>query len=313
MKTNMTDKDKRLLVGMFIFVIIVAIGYWGVIPQIKAYSELGEKIEKEEAAQKINKMKIVNASLIEMQVEEYMNKLDAVKEDFYQMLTSAEVDRMFTEMALNKNLNIYELKFNMPQSPTDRMAYVYSALNQRQLEQIAEYEEMQKMAALNENSSSSSKKQDDGTTETSDEDSGKSASSNESETTKDLTSSMMGMEEGTYSPNTEVYAVPISITVGGEVKDLEAFLDGINNLDKCSLVTGYSWGKYRTVVKRDVNGNIISTGDAAVTATGEGVTTDELQTDTKIRKSLTVRLEIYMLDTSSLEQPAEEAAVENGE
>ena len=50
MKTNMTDKDKRLLVGMFIFVIIVAIGYWGVIPQIKAYSELGEKIEKEEAA-----------------------------------------------------------------------------------------------------------------------------------------------------------------------------------------------------------------------------------------------------------------------
>ena len=242
-----------------------------------------------------------------------MNKLDEVKGDFYQMLTSAEVDRMFTEMALKKNLNIYELSFNMPKSPTDRLAYIYSALNQRQLEQIAEYEEMEKMAALDETSSSSSKKKDNGTTETSDENSDKSESSGKSETTKDLTSSMMGVEEGAYSPNTEVYAVPISITVGGEVKDLEAFLDGLNNLDKCSLVTGYSWGEYRTVVKRDANGNIISTGDAAVTAAGEGVTTDELQTDTKIRKSLTVRLEIYMLDTSSLEQPAEEAVVENEE
>ena len=35
MKTQMTERDKKLLVGMFIFVIIVAIGYWGIIPQIK--------------------------------------------------------------------------------------------------------------------------------------------------------------------------------------------------------------------------------------------------------------------------------------
>ena len=133
MKTTMTEKDKRLLVGMFMFVIIVAIGYWGIIPQIKAYSELEAKIEKEEATQKINKMKIANASLIEMQVEDYGEKLNAVKDDFYPILSSADVDRMFTQMALNRKLNIYELKFNMPQAPTDRLAYVYSPLNQLQL------------------------------------------------------------------------------------------------------------------------------------------------------------------------------------
>ena len=43
MKTQMTERDKKLLVGMFIFVIIVAIGYWGIIPQIKAYNKLGTK------------------------------------------------------------------------------------------------------------------------------------------------------------------------------------------------------------------------------------------------------------------------------
>ena len=48
MKTNMTEKDKKLLVEMLIGVIIVAIGYWGVIPQLKAYNDLETKIEKEE-------------------------------------------------------------------------------------------------------------------------------------------------------------------------------------------------------------------------------------------------------------------------
>ena len=69
MKTNMTERDKKLLVGMLIAVIIVAIGYWGIIPQVKAFNELETKIEKEEETQKINKLKISNTSLIEMQAD----------------------------------------------------------------------------------------------------------------------------------------------------------------------------------------------------------------------------------------------------
>ena len=48
MKTNMNERDKKLLVGMLIGVIIVAVGYWGIRPQLKQYFALAEKIEKEE-------------------------------------------------------------------------------------------------------------------------------------------------------------------------------------------------------------------------------------------------------------------------
>ena len=75
MKTNMTERDKRLLVGMLLFVIIVAVGYWGILPQYKRYKKLETKIEQEEEEQKLNKMKIANLAMIEMQAEEYEQKI----------------------------------------------------------------------------------------------------------------------------------------------------------------------------------------------------------------------------------------------
>lgn len=309
MKTTMTEKDKRLLVGMFMFVIIVAIGYWGIIPQIKAYSELEAKIEKEESVQKINKMKIANASLIEMQVEDYGEKLNAVKDDFYPILSSADVDRMFTQMALNRKLNIYELKFNMPQAPTDRLAYVYSPLNQLQLEQQGAYEEIESVAETTGTKTTEDKGKSKDSTETSSE-----SGSTDSKSMEEMTSSMMGVAEGSYAPNTRVYAVPVSITVGGEVKDLEAFLEEMNSLEKCSLVTGFSWGEYQNYKKWTTNGTSVSAGTDDSTEAVEGVTAEELVTDTTVKKSLTVRLEIYMLDTASLDKsPAEEEPAESEE
>ena len=315
MKTTMTEKDKRLLVGMFMFVIIVAIGYWGIIPQIKAYSELESKIEKEESTQKINKMKIANAGLIEMQVEDYEEKLDAVKDDFYPILTSAEVDRMFTQMALNKKLNIYELIFNMPQAPTERLAYIYSPLNQLQLEQQESYGDLEAAAESTGNKSSDDKSKSKDSTEASSE-----SAKKDNKAMQEMTNSMMGAAEGSYAPNTRVYAVPVSITVGGEVKDLEAFLEELNGLEKCSLVTGFSWGEYQNYKTwAATNGTAVSTVTTDSTETGDGVTAEDLVTNTTLKKSLTVRLEIYMLDTSALdESPAEEEAseeetVESGE
>ena len=87
-----------------------------------------------------------------------------------------------------------------------------------------------------------------------------------------------GVEEGGYHPNTEVYAVPITYTVGGEVSVLEDFLEEVGQMEKMALLTSYSWGEYRTYVIRDANGNIISTdGNTTVTTTtvndqGETVT-----------------------------------------
>ena len=310
MKTNMTERDKKLLVGMLIGVIIVAIGYWGIIPQISAYNELETKIEKEEETQKLNKMKITNTPLIEMQADEYEQKLAAVKDDFYQILTSAEVDQMLTDIALKNKLNIYELKFSMPTKATGREAYVNSALYKQQQILKKEYKNaLKKAEAAEKKAAKQTTTEADGTKSSASSSTSSSSSGTSSKSTAELMNAINGAEEGGYQPNTEIYAVPVTFTVGGEIGALENFLEEISNLEKTALLTGYTWGKYRTYVVRDANGNIVSStasGTTPVTAEGEGVTAEQLEEDTTVRKSLTVRLEVYMCDTSAVNADKEE-------
>ena len=296
MKTNMTERDKKLLVGMFIGVIIVAIGYWGILPQIKQYKALEAKIQREEAIQKINKIKILNAGTLEVQADDYESRIAERKDEFYPVMTSSQVDRLMTELAVGNNLNVYDLSFNMPSSPTSRVAYKNSSLYTRQQQMMAEYTPSETtdtsssddlLAETTEATDSKSKKSDDEKVKM------------PTETEEDIMAAVMGGIEGGYQPNTDIYAVPITITVGGEIRDLENFIEQINNLDKRALVIGYSWGEFRDVIKRDADGNIIST-TAGLTGATSSVAEDGSSVEVVTRKSLTVRLEIYMCDTSDV-------------
>lgn len=311
MKTNMTESDKRLLVGMFLFVIIVAVGYWGILPQYKRYKKLETKIEQEEDEQKLNKMKIANLALIEMQSDEYEQKIADKKDEFYQVMKSSDIDKMMTELASGRGLDIYELSFTMPTSPTERMAYQYSELYTRQQELKKEYE-----SASDETSSLSSS--DDKDSDDEDDADLKSKTTSDKNSTAVLMDNMMGAEEGGYQPNTDIYAVPVTMTVGGEIEDLHAFINDIIDMDKRVLLVGYSWGEFRDVIRRDANGNIIrnsqgsssngSIASAANNAANEVSSTAESAAGTGsnetvevvVRKSLTVRLEIYMCDTTDI-------------
>ena len=313
MKTNMTERDKRLLVGMLLFVIIVAVGYWGILPQYKRYKKLETKIEQEEEEQKLNKMKIANLAMIEMQAEEYEQKIAEKKDEFYQVMKSSEVDKMMTELASNRGLDIYELSFSMPGSPTARMAYQYSDLYDRQQEMKKEYD-----AASDEDSDLSKTESDDKGEDEKDVDLKSKTASNQSGSA-DLMTEMMGAEEGGYQPNTDIYAVPVTMTVGGDLEDLHSFINDIIGIDKRVLLVGYSWGEFRDVIRRDANGNIIrstqgSTSDMSLAAAANNAanggstiveSTDGTTTggtvEVVVRKSLTVRLEIYMCDTADIE------------
>ena len=44
MKFEITERDKKLLVMLSIFVIVVCIGYWGIYPVMKEKKKLGKEI-----------------------------------------------------------------------------------------------------------------------------------------------------------------------------------------------------------------------------------------------------------------------------
>ena len=297
MKTNMTERDKKLLVFMFMVVIIVGIGYWGVIPQIKAANSYSSKAEDEEAEKKINQLKIVNAASVEMQADDYRKDIADRKNEFYQIMTNSEIDRMMTEMAEGEGLEIYDLTFDMPKSPSSRLAYENSDLYMQQVtemklmeEEDDEDDEDEAMAAVNSGnpSATTEKKSTKG--------------KKKIQTTAEVNEEIMGEDNG-YQVNTDIYAVPVSMTVGGNISKLNAFLNKIIHADKRILLVSYAWGDYREILEYDDEGNYIGRSSTTDTTDTSGVTAEEVENEevkTVDKKSLTVKIEIFMCDTSSV-------------
>ena len=295
MKTNMSGKDKTLLTVMFIIVIVVSIGYWGILPQVKKYNALEEKIDKEVSTRKLNQQKITNLVFVEDSANEYEEKIAERKGEFFDIMTSSEVDRMMTEMALADDLDIYDLRFNMPTKPTERLAYQNSELYQIQLQQIADYDD-----ALDADEDEEEEEDD----ETDSKDSGKKGSKSSKKSEVDITDEVFPDEDG-YQPNTDIYAVPVTITVGGDVEDLTAFIEDVMALEKRSLLKSYAWGEYREIIKRDAEGRIISAKEATGNISEKTVIEDGVTVEIVTKKSLTLSVELYMCDTSMVDAATE--------
>ena len=289
MLKNMSDKDLRLLVFMFLIVVVVGIGYWGIRPQIKAFTNMQEEIDEQQATAELNDLKVTNLMMVSTMADEYEEDIAKCKDEFYPIMKSSEVDQMMTAKAHNQNLEIFDLRFSMPDEPTERMAYQYSELYDEQRKARTEYEKsiMASVGTSEEDellTGSSPKKEEE-------EDASSKKKKKKEIEEEVVTLDVFGEEDG-YRPNTDIYAVPVTMTVGGTEEELHRFINEIIDSDKRVLLTGYSWGEYRNIIRRDAEGNVIKSE----------YTEEEL----KNMKVLTIKLEVYMCDTSDVKD-AEEA------
>ena len=65
MKVELTQRDKKLLTFLGVFVIVVLVGYYGILPQIKAANEYKDEIEEEELLQEVYQKKIMQLPVVE--------------------------------------------------------------------------------------------------------------------------------------------------------------------------------------------------------------------------------------------------------
>ena len=295
MLKNISDKDFKLLLFMFLIVVVVGIGYWGIWPQLKTFVSMQDEIDEQEAEAELNDMKVMNMGFVSAMASDYEAKIKERKDEFYPIMKSSEVDQMMTSLAAGSNLEIFDLRFSMPKNPTERMAYKYSNLYARQLQQKADYEAklMAEMGEESEDEWESLAEEAEADTKGK-----KKEKKGESVENEQVSLDIFGEEDG-YRPNTDIFAVPVTITVGGRMADLDNYINRLQNLDKHALITGYSWGEYRYVIRRDAEGNIIpSSVDPE-----DGI----------VRKTLTVRIELYMCDTTNLEAQVPEGVEEVSE
>ena len=256
---------------MFLFVVIVGTGYWGIYPQIKAFVKLENKIDQEEVKRNINEQKVSSLIFVESQCDEYEESMAINKEKFFDRMTEADIDLLLTGKAIKNHLESFSLNINIPDTPSDRKAYIYSDLlkQQNQWESGARIAE----AAFND-----SGEDDDllGLTG-----SNKKDKDEEDTVVLDETVDIFGATD-TVGINNDIYAAKVTMVLGGDKKNLDAFLEEIMYSDKEILITSFAWSKYR--VQKTKEGTVL---------TGELLASDYEVVE---MDALTITMELYMCD-----------------
>lgn len=224
MKLEMTQKDKNLLIMLSIFVIVVCIGYWGIFPVIKEIVNTNKEITSQEELQMENEMKLSQIPMLEVDNESLSAEIVGVRESFYPMMDSAEIDKLFTEMVLGYNLASYDLSIDMPDEETDLQPYAYS----KRAEELASMEQTgQTTEALQ------GAKAEQAQIDEAEKNGGMSTDSSEPVFDEPVT--------------TGIYSATITLRLGGKEEDLLRLIEDLSNSEKKIRVCKYSWSEERSV------------------------------------------------------------------
>lgn len=217
----MTERDKKLLIFLTLFVIVVCFGYWGIRPSVLKMGDMNKKIEKKKTELKYNEQKI--SQLIDFQ--EANDTLEAkileAREGYFPIMTSDEVDRYFTDLALKHNLYAYSLDIHMPSEYCNLKPYQYS---QKALKPVVEEEEFEPVQ------------------EETDVDSENADSEEE-----DADSEMLVEEFPEQEVVNGIYGVNVEMILTGEPADISKLVSELSHNDSRMRVRSYKYSQKRRV------------------------------------------------------------------
>lgn len=226
LEMQMTNRDKKLLIFLAIFVIVVGIGYWGLLPQIRAINEIKDDIISEEDKMFLDDMKVAELPFLMDENEELEEGIVEARSHFYPIMTSDGIDKMLTFMVLDYNLQAYDLSINMPTDEADLEAYQYSQ----------KYVDDQNAAEEEEYSSTSSKSDKSGKDDEEDDD------------------DIQAFTEYEEEPATGIYAVKTNMRLGGEEANLKRLINDLSTTKDTIHLVRYDWHRGDTLHYDDESG-----------------------------------------------------------
>lgn len=220
MQFQMTERDKKLLAFLAIFVILAVGGYWGIYPAVVGLQETNQQIEEALNLRDQNENKIVQKPMIEADNQKLEAELVNLKAEFFPMMTSAQVDRYMTGMILDYDLYAYDLDIEMPEQGADAVVEMY---------QHAKNEEGsagQEMSAAEEVESYAADAVDEEVDETAE-------------------------PEAVTDVSTGIRQVTVSMRVGGGEEDIQRLIDALSQPDEKLHLISYSWGEESSISNTD--------------------------------------------------------------
>lgn len=220
MQTEMTQRDKKLLMYLGLFVVIVCFGYWGVRPLIMGIIETDEAIEVAQSERDINELKIIELPMLTSDNEELEENIIQARQNFYPMMTADQIDKMLTGKVLDYNLYAYDLNISISDEELESEAYIYSESYKGAQQGPLETESEQH------NSLEEVEQYADNVSINPDED----------------------ME---HNASTGIYIARINMRIGGDGEVLQKLIDDLSVSKEKQLVRAYSWEDNSNIVVND--------------------------------------------------------------
>lgn len=212
MQMQMTEKDKKLIVFLAIFVILVAGGYWGIYPVVSNIFSVQEQIEDEKALQDMNMVKMAQTPLLVADNEQVETEMAALKESFFPVMSSAQVDKYMTGLILDYQLYAYDLSISMPQEEAANEPYQFS--EKAVLEEMEEHTDSQEDSAV------------------------------DTEEDDDFMSETPVFEEDVASG---IYKVGVTVRVGGDKANIQRMIDDMSLSKQKLHLLSYNWDEESSI------------------------------------------------------------------
>lgn len=131
MTTKMTERDKKLLIFLLTALLIFLFGWVILKPLMEKGLQVKEDALEQERLLEENQKKMDRFMTLQAKVKENEAALEELKRVFYPLMTSQEIDKIFTGAALEKGLQVKNLYINIAKEAQQVQPYVFSARAQK--------------------------------------------------------------------------------------------------------------------------------------------------------------------------------------
>lgn len=132
MSLKITQRDKKLLYILAVFVLIVGVGIGIAAPLFSKGQELSSRLAEARIEQSDKKQKVTSLPGLQSKKPAALEKLAELQNEFYPETPSMGIDKMMTEMALSHSLVVADLDISMPAEGEDTALADYGAMLKEQ-------------------------------------------------------------------------------------------------------------------------------------------------------------------------------------
>ncbi len=114
MTLKVTERDKKILLVLAVFLIVLGLIAGVLMPLMENTQKLGEEIAEAEVEKQEKEMKVAALPGMRSRMEKAEEELSAMQERHYPVMKSVEIDRMMTNTAVNCGIQVLDMDIKMP-------------------------------------------------------------------------------------------------------------------------------------------------------------------------------------------------------